>query len=134
MDNSWHTQMEKFEKLHDHLEMVLLLAKIFKKSFLWNLLFHALVNYWFTLAAKISLKNNYNLNCILMLIIWFCKLDIIYTCLQPKKDSTRTHYPDSKPTKQIPISLSLVWPDQGSHPWSTTLEAGTLTITPLMRF
>jgi hypothetical protein len=28
MDNSWDTQMEKFEKLHGHLEMVLLLAKI----------------------------------------------------------------------------------------------------------
>ena len=45
MDNSWDTQMEKFEKLHGHLEMVLLLAKIKKKTFLWNLLFHALVNY-----------------------------------------------------------------------------------------
>jgi hypothetical protein len=28
MDNSRNTQMEKFEKLHGHLEMVLLLAKI----------------------------------------------------------------------------------------------------------
>ena len=28
MDNSWDTQMEKFEKLHGHLEMVLLIAKI----------------------------------------------------------------------------------------------------------
>jgi hypothetical protein len=27
MDNAWHTQMEKFEKLHGHLEMVLLLTK-----------------------------------------------------------------------------------------------------------
>jgi hypothetical protein len=45
IDNSWDTQMEKFEKLHGHLEMVLLLAKIKKKSFLWNLFFHALVNY-----------------------------------------------------------------------------------------
>jgi hypothetical protein len=27
MDNSRDTQMEKFEKLHGHLEMVLLLAK-----------------------------------------------------------------------------------------------------------
>jgi hypothetical protein len=45
MDNSWDMQMEKFEKLHGHLEMVLLFAKIKKKSFLWNLLFHALVNY-----------------------------------------------------------------------------------------
>ena len=31
MDNSRNTQMEKFEKLHGHLEMVLLLAKIKKK-------------------------------------------------------------------------------------------------------
>ena len=31
MDNSWDTQMEKFENLHGHLEVVLLLAKIKKK-------------------------------------------------------------------------------------------------------
>ena len=33
---------------------------------------------------------------------------------------------------QIPISPDLVWPDWGSNPWSTALEASMLTITPLM--
>ena len=33
------------------------------------------------------------------------------------------------------FTLSLVWPDQGSNPWSTTLKASMLTIiTPLIRF
>jgi hypothetical protein len=34
--------------------------------------------------------------------------------------------------QHIPILKSLVWPDWGSNPRSTTLEASTLTITPLM--
>ena len=38
MDNSWDTQMEKFE-------VPFCLLKFKKKSFLWNPLFHALVNY-----------------------------------------------------------------------------------------
>ena len=36
--------------------------------------------------------------------------------------------------QQIPILLSLVWPNQGSNPLSTTLERSTLTITPPMQF
>jgi hypothetical protein len=53
---------------------------------------------------------------------------------------TGTHYPDSRANsllfllnaaclaekQQFPILLSLVWPDRGSNPWSTTLEASTL--------
>ena len=35
--------------------------------------------------------------------------------------------------QQIPILYSFVWPNWGSHPQSTTLEANTLTITPSMR-
>ena len=35
--------------------------------------------------------------------------------------------------QQMPILESLVWPDRGSNPRPTTLEASTLTITPLMR-
>jgi hypothetical protein len=35
--------------------------------------------------------------------------------------------------QQIPIYWSLVWPDWGSKPRSATLQASTLTITPLMR-
>ena len=57
--------------------------------------------------------------------------------------STRTHYTDSGPTKSFtPLCrvlsgeatntnlLSLIWLNQDSNPWSTTLEASTLTITP----
>ena len=36
--------------------------------------------------------------------------------------------------QQIPILQSLVWPDRGSNPRFTTLEASMLTITPPMRF
>ena len=32
--------------------------------------------------------------------------------------------------QQIPILMSLVWPNQGSNPRSTTLEVSTLTIMP----
>jgi hypothetical protein len=39
MDNSWDTQMEKFEKFHGHLEMVLLLAKIKKKNHFYETFF-----------------------------------------------------------------------------------------------
>jgi hypothetical protein len=35
--------------------------------------------------------------------------------------------------QQIPILLSLAWPDRGSNPRSTTLEVSTLIITPRMR-
>jgi hypothetical protein len=35
--------------------------------------------------------------------------------------------------KQIPILWSLVWPDSGSNPISTALEALALPITPPMR-
>ena len=35
--------------------------------------------------------------------------------------------------QQIPILKSLVWPDWGSNPRSTALEASTLTIMPSMR-
>ena len=35
--------------------------------------------------------------------------------------------------QQISILKSLVWPDQGSNPRSTTLEASTLSITPTMQ-
>ena len=35
--------------------------------------------------------------------------------------------------QQIPILQSLVWPDRGSNPRSTTLETSTLTIAPSMR-
>jgi hypothetical protein len=34
--------------------------------------------------------------------------------------------------QHIPIVLSLAWPDRGYNPWSTALEASTLTITPPM--
>ena len=30
--------------------------------------------------------------------------------------------------------IVLVWPDQGSNSWSTSIEATTLTITPMIRF
>jgi hypothetical protein len=36
--------------------------------------------------------------------------------------------------QQIPILWSLVWPDQGSNPTSTALEASMLTIMPPMQF
>ena len=36
--------------------------------------------------------------------------------------------------EQIPILWSLVWSDRGLNPQSTTLEASTLNIMPLMRF
>jgi hypothetical protein len=36
--------------------------------------------------------------------------------------------------QQIPISKSLVWPDRGTNPRSTTLEASMLTITPSMQY
>jgi hypothetical protein len=35
--------------------------------------------------------------------------------------------------QQIPILQSLVWPDRGSNPRSTTFEASMLTITPPLR-
>jgi hypothetical protein len=35
--------------------------------------------------------------------------------------------------QQIPILQFLVWPDRGSNPRSTTLEASTLTISPSMQ-
>ena len=34
--------------------------------------------------------------------------------------------------QQIQVLYSLVWPDRGSNPWYTALEANTLTITPPM--
>ena len=59
---------------------------------------------------------------------------------------TRTHYPDSELTslfvflnaaclaekQHISILISLVWPDRGSNPQYTALEASRLTITPRM--
>ena len=36
--------------------------------------------------------------------------------------------------QQIPISKSLVWPDRGTNPRSTTLEASMLTSIPLMQY
>ena len=36
--------------------------------------------------------------------------------------------------QQIPILLSLVWPDRGSNLRSTALKVSSLTITPSMRF
>jgi hypothetical protein len=36
--------------------------------------------------------------------------------------------------QQIPILYALVWPDRGSNPRSTALEASKLTIAPTMWF
>ena len=47
----------------------------------------------------------------------FCLTPIKAVCLAEKH------------VQQIPILLSLVWPDRGSNPRSTALEASTLTIT-----